>query len=77
MRRFDAERFLELLIENVVSCARAGKQFVANPNELGPRLISLQLEIGQLELDLETAKQALDETDSQLPDEADSSQSSS
>ena len=75
-KRFDADLFLELLVEDVVSCGRKGKQFVADPNALGPRLISLQLELGQLELELE-ARPALVETDSQLPDEADPSQSSS
>ncbi len=74
--KFNAERFLENLIEDVVRSARRGKQFVADPNALGPRLISLQMELGQLELDLE-ARPALAETDSQLPDEADPSQSSS
>ena len=69
MSKFNGDRFLDNLIEDVVSCATAGKQFVANPDELGPRLISLQME-------LET-RPALDETDSQLPDEADPSQSSS
>jgi hypothetical protein len=67
--KFNAERFLELLIEDVVSYGRAGKNFVADPAELGPRLIGLQTEL--------EARPALAETDSQLPDEDDPSQSSS
>jgi len=67
--KFNGDRFLGHLIEDVVSCGREGRRFVADPNDLGPLLISLQTE-------LET-RPALDETASQLPDEADSSQSSS
>ncbi len=67
--KFNAERFLENLIEDVIRSARRGKRFVADPNALGPRLISLQMEL--------EARPALDETASQLPDEADPSQSSS
>ena len=67
--KFDAERFLGNLIEDVVSCGLERKPFVANPDDLVPRLISLLMEL--------EARSALDETDSQLPDEADPSQSSS
>jgi hypothetical protein len=69
MEKFDAKLFIDLLIEDVVSCGREGKKFVADPAKLGPRLIGLQQEL--------EARPALAETDSQLPDEADSSQSSS
>ena len=67
--KFDADLFLSLLIEEVESCGTAGKKFVMDPFELGPRLMALQLEL--------EARLALAETDSQLLDEADPSQSSS
>jgi hypothetical protein len=70
--KFNGDRFLDNLIEAVVSCGREGRAFVADPSELGPRLISLQTE-----LETRPALDELDETDSQLPDEADPSQSSS
>jgi hypothetical protein len=66
--KFNGDRFLDLLIEDVVSCGREGKQFVANPSALGPRLIALQTEL--------ESRPALAETDSQLPDEECSSQNS-
>lgn len=69
MSKFNADLFLDLLIEDVTSCGRAGKKFVADPRTLGPRLISLQREL--------EARPALAETDEQLPDENGSSQSSS
>ena len=65
--KFDADLFVKLLLEDVVSCGIEGKKFVADPFELGPRLMSLQTEL--------EARPAPDETDSQLPDEADPSQS--
>lgn len=68
MSKFNAERFLGNLIEDVLSCGRAGKKFVADPGSLGPLLISLQMELA--------AKPELGETDSQSPAENDPSQSS-
>jgi hypothetical protein len=62
--KFNAERFLGNLIEDVVSCGRDGKQFVADPGTLGPLLITLQMEL---------AKPALDETLSQSPSQDDPS----
>jgi hypothetical protein len=71
-KEFDADLFVSLLLEDVVKSGRAGKNFVADPFELGPRLMALQRE-------LETRPELveLDESDSQPPDEADPSQSSS
>ena len=37
---FDVKKFLDLLAEAVVDAARAGDQFVADPDLLGPRLMS-------------------------------------
>jgi hypothetical protein len=38
--KFDAIRFLEALEETCVSASREGKQFLADPWELGPRITS-------------------------------------
>lgn len=67
--KFNADLFLDLLIEDVAARGREGKKFVADPFELGPRLMALQKEL--------EARPKLDETASQLSSEDDSSQSSS
>jgi hypothetical protein len=41
---FNAEQFLELLLEDVKSSSEEGKPFVADPDQLGPRLMLLQQE---------------------------------
>ncbi len=40
MKKFNADRFLSNLIEDVASSAREGKQFAADPSILGPLLSS-------------------------------------
>jgi hypothetical protein len=43
---FDAKNFLDLLLEAVVEADRAGKQFEADPELLGPRLMSAAKRVG-------------------------------
>ncbi len=50
MREFNADRFLSNLIDDVVSSAREGKQFAADPSILGPLLLSVQQELTVLTL---------------------------
>jgi hypothetical protein len=44
MKKFNADRFLSNLIDDVVSSAREGKQFEADPSILGPLLLTVQEE---------------------------------
>jgi hypothetical protein len=69
MKKFNANDFLEDLIEDVVSSGKAGKKFEADPDKLGPLLITLQRELA--------SRPAPDETVSQPPAEDSPSQSSS
>ncbi len=56
MKKFNADRFLGALIEDVASSAREGRQFAADPSMLGPRLLSVQNELALLTLRYEALK---------------------
>ncbi len=56
MKKFNADRFLSNLIEDVVSSAREGKQFEADPSILGPLLLSVQNELTLLSIHYEALK---------------------
>ncbi len=56
MKKFNADRFLSNLIEDVASSAREGKKFEADPDILGPLLISVQSELTLLSVHYEALK---------------------
>ena len=56
MKKFNADRFLSNLIEDVASSAREGKQFAADPSILGPLLLSVQRELTVLTLRYDALK---------------------
>ncbi len=56
MKQFHVDRFLSNLIEDVVSSAREGKQFAADPSILGPLLLSVQQELTVLTLRYDALK---------------------
>ena len=56
MKKFNADRFLSNLIEDVASSAREGKQFAADPAILGPLLLSVQNELTLLSIHYEALK---------------------
>ena len=56
MRTFNANDFLNALIDDVASSERAGKQFAADPSILGPLLCSTSRELTLLTLRYEALK---------------------
>ena len=56
MKKFNADRFLSNLIEDVASSARAGKKFEADAAILGPLLLSVQNDLALLTLRYEGLK---------------------
>ncbi len=56
MKEFHAINFLRDLVDDVASSAREGKQFVADPCMLGPRLCSTSRELTLLSLCYEALK---------------------
>ena len=56
MRKFDAIRFLNNLVDDIASSDRERKQFEADPSILGPLLISVQQELTVLTLRYDALK---------------------
>ena len=56
MKQFNAINFLRALVDDVASSERAGKKFEADPDILGPLLISVQSELTLLSVRYDALK---------------------
>ena len=55
-KKFNAIGFLRDLVDDIAATERAGKEFVADPSMLGPRLLSVQNELALLTLHYDALK---------------------
>ncbi len=56
MKKFNAINFLRALVDDIAATERAGKEFVAAPSMLGPRLLGAQTELTLLTLRYDALK---------------------
>ncbi len=56
MKKFNAINFLRALVDDIAATERAGKEFVADPSMLGPRLLGAQTELTLLTLRYDALK---------------------